>query len=652
MKDLRKKSLLILKIDLPALLAVALFAGLIFLYLLPGFEKTLMERKRNLIHEMTSSAYSLLEYYHSGEVKGIMSSDTAKIQAMTAISSIRYGDELKDYFWITDLHPEMVIHPYRPDLNGQDLSEYRDSRGKYIFVDFVRAASLSGESYVEYMWQWNDDSTRIVPKLSYVRLFEPWGWVIGTGIYIEDVRSEIKRMELRSLIVSGIIVMLIVVLLSVISGQTHKIEQKRKKAEEDLNKSKELYRTLAEAASEGVLIWSGLGLQANKTLLSWLGYSDEEFRNVPFKEIFTTEWDEEPVDAGTFYDDLTTRRYHEGMLKAKNGHLLNSHADFSRIMMGENKAVLVVIRPVKATTATIKFPTVPSVLENVSAGYFRITFGRKNRFTYASDTALRMLGYSTIQELLPHHIDSFFSNPLQIKAFRASLAAKEPVSGKVVLLRRKGGEEFMALVNVVVAGNEESEIWCEGSIEPLAASSVSLNHPVADLSNFSTSFIMEAPAATIMREAVLCPENLSVIRAVSIMKENDSNVVIVTNQKGDPMGVIDSYTIGSGIAEGGSPDTELFRWMTSPPLYINQNATIFEAFAMMQKSRNKCLIVTSDDKPVAGIITCAELTNAFFTSPALLFLSSFRILPIQFTRGRLPCAWKRPAPLHAGLHLF
>src|SRR4030043_151019 len=214
MKDLRKKSLFILKIDLPALLAVLLFDRLIFLYLLPGFEKTMMERKRNLIRAMTSSAYSLLDYYHSMESRGLMEPDTAKVQAMTAISSIRYGDSLKDYFWITDRHPKMIIHPYRPDLNGQDLTDFRDSRGKTIFVEFISAVAPTGESYVEYMWQWNDDSTRIVPKISYVKLFEPWGWIIGTGIYIEDVRTEISLLEQKIITISLIITVLSSLLLT------------------------------------------------------------------------------------------------------------------------------------------------------------------------------------------------------------------------------------------------------------------------------------------------------------------------------------------------------------------------------------------------------------------------------------------------------
>ncbi len=216
----RVKRRFLLKIDLPALLAFILFAGMIFLYLIPAFERVMMDRKRNLIHEMTSSVYSLLEHYHSMETDGLLDSLAARAEAKSAINAIRYGEDLKDYFWITDMYPRMIAHPYRPDLNGKDLTDFRDSMGKAIFVEFVRAVSQGGESYVDYMWQWNDDSARIVPKLSYVRLFEPWQWVVGTGIYIEDVRTEIRRMEMRALLISGVFGIVILALLLAISRQS------------------------------------------------------------------------------------------------------------------------------------------------------------------------------------------------------------------------------------------------------------------------------------------------------------------------------------------------------------------------------------------------------------------------------------------------
>ncbi len=639
MKNFGKKISILLKVDLPALLAVILFAGLIFFYLLPGFEEIMMQRKRILIHEMTSSAYSVLNYFYSMEEKGVIDRDTAQIQALAAINTIRYGEMHKDYFWITDMHPSMLVHPYKPDLIGQDLTDYHDSKGKRIFVEFVNAASATGESYVEYMWQWNDDSTRIVPKLSYVRIFEPWGWVIGTGIYIEDVRSEIRKMELRALLISAIIGSVIVILLSLITRQGHKIEKKRNLAEKELLKSKELYRTLAEASSEGVLIWSSQGLQANKTLLSWLGFNESELQNTPLQDIFIEKWLSDYSEPDVLYTDLTTRIYYEGNLKSKSGKFISAYCDFSRILLGDQNAVLVVVRPVKTKIVTDGFSPDDKLLENISTGFFKITFGRRNKFIYASGFTLKLLGFNTLQELLPHTIESFLADPVQVKEIINSLASKEPVTGKEVLLRSKNGNEFRALVNVTVIESETDGIWCEGSIEPLCASAAKYDTYPTDLSAFSASYIMDAPVSTIMRPPVICPENLSAIRAVSLMQENDIQAIIITNNKGEPMGTIDSSTLGLRLAEGGSPQTELFRWMNSPPLFIDREAKISNAFSKITSSPDNCLIISSEDKSIAGVITASELIKSFFTSPEIIIseiskASSGAALKNYFLRSR------------------
>jgi PAS domain S-box-containing protein len=607
-----------LKIDLPALLAFTFFAGLIFLYLIPGFEKVMMDRKRNLIHEMTSSAYSLLEYYYSLETNGKLNSEEAKEQARSAISKIRYGETLKDYFWITDMYPRMIVHPYRPELNGKDLTDYRDSKGKTIFVEFVRAVSSTGENYVDYMWQWNDDSTRIVPKLSYVRLFEPWDWIIGTGIYIEDVHSEIRRMELQALIISGIIGFVIIILLIAISRQSHKIEEKRNKAEEELRKSRELYRTLAEAASEGVMIWSGQGLQANKTLLSWLGYTEEELQTLTLQGIFSSHEIPGIIDSETLYNELSSRRYVECVLKMKDGNLINAQADFSRILLGGLRAVLAVIRPVKSNASQPDFaPPVP-LLNSISTGFFRITYGRKSKFLYATRPTIQMLGYGSLQDLIPRTIESFFVDPVQLNAFRSALALKENIIEKEVLLKRKSGDEFWALVSVLVIESNTQEIWCEGTIEPLAAAASRHNSPRVDLSVYSASFIMEAPVSFIMQPPVVCPENLSVARAILIMQENNTQFIVVTDKNGEPLGVINAGIIGFRLAKGGSPETEIFRWMNSPPDFIHSDARIHEAFRMIQNNMKECLLVTSNGNRISGIITNTELSKAFFTAPELI----------------------------------
>ena len=608
-----------LKIDLPALFAFALFAGLIFFYLIPGFEKAMIERKRSLIHEITTSAYCLLEYYHSLEVLGQLESSKAKEEARSVISRIRYGEQLKDYFWITDKYPRMIMHPYRPELNGKDLTGFRDSRGKTIFVEFVKAVSSTGESYVEYMWQWNDDSTRIVPKLSYVRLFEPWEWIIGTGIYIEDVRSEIRRMEFGALVISGLIGIVIIVLLTAISKQSHNIERKRSRAEEELHKSRELYKTLAEAASEGVIIVTAGGIQANKTMLSWLGYSDEEFAGIKVRDILISPEFPGLDDIEMFYDELTSRRYVECSLRLKNGSLLMSHADFSRILLGGSRAVLVVIRPAGSVEHHQDITPEISLLDRISTGFFKISYGRKNRFLFATQPVLDMLGFDTMQDLVPHTLGSFFVNTAQMKAFRRALELKERITGREVFLKRKDGIEFWAFLNLVVVESGSQEIWCEGTIEILPGAEMKNNQPVVDIAGFSSSYIMEIPVTYIMRPPMSCPENISAASVLALMKENSVSCILVTDESGRPAGVADAITLGYKLGEGGLPQTEIFRWMSSPPYYISSRASVKEAFRLINNNPGRSLFVTSEDKKISGVITYKELSGAFFSAPGIIF---------------------------------
>ncbi len=527
----RSRRTFIPKIDLPAFLAFALFAGLIFFYLIPGFEKAMMERKRGLIREITTSVYSLLEYYHSLELQGQLEIEKAKEEAKSAITKIRYGESLKDYFWITDSYPRMVVHPYRPELNGKDLTDFRDSNGKAIFVEFVRAVSSSGDSYVDYMWQWNDDSTRNVPKLSYVRLFKPWGWIIGTGIYTEDVRAEIRRIEFRASVISGLIGIVILVLLSAISRQSHNIEKKRSKAEEELHKSRELYRTLAEAASEGVIIWSGQGLQANKTILSWLDYTEDELKGMKLKDLFVTPDYEEMNDPDDLFGELTARRSTECTIRTKNGNRIMSHGDFSRIMLGGSKAVMVVIRPAINTGSESDAPLPVELMNETATGFFKFTYGKKSRFIHATSPVLRMLGFSNLNELISETIESFLVNPAQLKAIKLDLASKVNVSKREVLLKRKDGSEFWAVLNIIVKESAQ-EIWCEGTIEHLAACEIKRDTPVVDLSRYGVSYILDVPVSSIMRTHTECNESTPAIGAISIMNENDTGSLLITGKNG------------------------------------------------------------------------------------------------------------------------
>ncbi len=120
--------------------------------------------------------------------------EALKAKAADMVSTLRYGPESKDYFWINDLHPNMIMHPYKPELNGQDLTDYADPNGKHLFTAFVKACRTSGEGFVDYDWpKYGADAPQ--PKLSFVKLFEPWNWIIGTGLYIDDIEQLTARRE-------------------------------------------------------------------------------------------------------------------------------------------------------------------------------------------------------------------------------------------------------------------------------------------------------------------------------------------------------------------------------------------------------------------------------------------------------------------------
>ncbi|MBN2126198.1 MAG: methyl-accepting chemotaxis protein, partial [Deltaproteobacteria bacterium] len=151
-----------------------------------------------------TSAASLTEGLRSEvseELQKAMAAEQ-KERASEVIKGLRFGPENKDYFWINDMHPRMVMHPYKPELDGADLTENKDPNGKHLFVEFVKVCREKGEGFVDYHWpKYGADEPQ--PKLSFVKLFKDWDWVIGTGVYIDDIDALVaqKRSALKKKVI-------------------------------------------------------------------------------------------------------------------------------------------------------------------------------------------------------------------------------------------------------------------------------------------------------------------------------------------------------------------------------------------------------------------------------------------------------------------
>jgi hypothetical protein len=159
-------------------------------------------------------AFGVLERYSSLEKTGTLTRDEAQKQAQEMLRGMRY--DKAEYFWINDMQAKIVMHTAKPELDGKDMSTLKDPKGKLLFNEFVAVVKKDGAGFVDYYWPKPGENDP-VPKISYVKGFTPWGWVIGSGIYIDDVDAQFRAEALRIAVVVAVILGLLVVLSTLIS---------------------------------------------------------------------------------------------------------------------------------------------------------------------------------------------------------------------------------------------------------------------------------------------------------------------------------------------------------------------------------------------------------------------------------------------------
>lgn len=182
--------------------ALCVFVIISFVYLAQHQINQKYTDEKNRLTDLVATVDSLIQHYYQLETSNQLSKEEAQKQALTAVSKLRF--EGQNYFWVNDMHPKMVMHPFKPELNGSNLSNYADPNGKKLFVEFVGIAKSTGSGFVEYMWP-KPGEKEPVEKLSYVASFKPWGWIFGTGIYVDELYAEKKSLFLTIFLILSII---------------------------------------------------------------------------------------------------------------------------------------------------------------------------------------------------------------------------------------------------------------------------------------------------------------------------------------------------------------------------------------------------------------------------------------------------------------
>ncbi len=218
-----------------SVLGVALFLSGILFYVLPTIERNIMQEKNIATQSLVEMAISILEKHAALESSGKADAVTVRAKALEEINGLRYGDN--NYIWNSNLESEMVLHPIKPELNGKSMSKFQDPNGKKLFNEFARIGRQVGSGFVDYMWP-KPGSEKPLPKLSYVKLFPNWGWIVGTGIYVDDVTRQVFLLNLKILAITGLIGLIAVVLVFVISRRiVEAVRFAEKMAGGDLNSS-------------------------------------------------------------------------------------------------------------------------------------------------------------------------------------------------------------------------------------------------------------------------------------------------------------------------------------------------------------------------------------------------------------------------------
>jgi PAS domain S-box-containing protein len=613
-----------LKIFLPTVISILLFILTIFLIIIPRFKENIMNGKREMIKELTNSALSILSKYENDEKDGILTREEAQKVAISRIKYLRYGEENKDYFWITDLTPVMIIHPFRNDLNGKDLNDFTDPHGKRLFVEFVTTVKRDDQGYVDYMWQWKDDSLNIVPKLSYVKIFKPWNWVIGTGIYIEDVKKEISSLTERMIWLSVIISVIIAVLLFYIIKESLAIEQKRIIAVKELHESKEKFRTLVEAATEGlIMLIDGKISFSNNIISKMTGYESSELINHSLSELISNKNQSEIMKV--FSENSIREGKFELKLVRKNGGSTEVLITSTTTVFYDKPVNIIIVKDISTDkNAHLSDIDYQKLINTIDAGFFKARVGSKGKFLYADEKTIRILGYINFDELSKIGIQGIIADPDERKYFRQRLAEEGAFKNRVIKIVKKNGDYSLVALSIIVINSEKAEdLICDGIIEDVTLSEnekIGTGQLIAELK--TSEYLLEQPVKNYITPVKTIDSDTTLSNAIRVLSVSKTDCLLLTKKGGDLIGIITNTDIQKRIlAMKLNLDNPSYIIMSSPVIFITETTTVIEALRICEVNNINHLIVKNGAEKIIGVLRTRDINQAVISSLSFYILN-------------------------------
>jgi signal-transduction protein with cAMP-binding, CBS, and nucleotidyltransferase domain len=643
--DVRK---FFLNIFLPTVLTIGLFILLIFRFIIPYFEQTMLNSKKEMIKELVNSTIGIVTKCENEVKIGLLTEEEAKIKALGLIENLRYGINDKDYFWITDKHPYMLMHPYRPDLNGKDLTDFKDPNGKLMFVAMVYKVKKQNQGYVSYKWQWMDDSDNIVPKISYVKLYKPWGWIIGTGVYIEDVKKEIATIENELTLVSIAISILMTLLLTFIARSNIKTDIKRKQAEEKLKISREKYKALVDASTEGTAMFlEGELIFSNPKFDELLLHSNSPIISDDLHEIIYENRFDDIKLIKQFNQSMEDSLQLETALKYVDNSFINAVISISKITLSEKRGFILVIQELTLNNdgngvSENLSKDLMDLVDNVSTGVFKFQVGKNIKFIEANLNLLNIFGYTNKDEFLKTDFSDFVDNSDELNQMINDIKKNKIIIDSIIHIRKKDLSQAVLSITARAEFDSEGEMTFASGLMVDITKKYTLDKIKDEIhqQKVSAESFLSLPVASIVQEIISCPMNSTLLQTLKLMQSYKTSVIFLKSENDDIIGYIDNKNIPEILESSKDALNNLvYQYMQSPITYMDGRASISDAISLLQNDNVHFLVIQNALKQIIGLVTNDAIVKTIINKSADLtnvIKNSATIEELKAIFGKLP----------------
>lgn len=612
-----------ISIVLPTFVAIILATAEIYFFIIPEFEQSFVDGKKDSLRQLTGAAQSIVQFYAEEERSGRLSREEAQSRALAVLKNIRYGDEGQDYFWVNDTTPRLIMHPYSEELVGVDLTNFTNASGKRVFLEIKQTVEKQEKGFIDYSWIKKYDQEVSVPKLSFVQYFSPWDWVIGTGVFLDDVARRTDEISNRlSRLGMGAVGLLAVILLFV-GRQSYLFEKQRNIVQQELASSEAKYKRLIEVATEPILMfYEGRCVYTNRPLQSLTGRSTAELDGAALKSIFRLD-DQSDRDLSFIDKGRVLPGNYQAPLIMANGQQVEVDLAVSRMDLHGREAAVIRVRDDRGIRK------VEQELDESRERYRQLTSQLNIAiFRAEAETNLRLL-----------EMNQAFRNLLGIEDTDRAMGLRELfkryglnvdlyaeaqetgyLKNRILLLRRENMAVNISISLVLTRNLQGETTYCDGIIEDVSDEIRKETDREQLIVELQTSLLfLNQPVREVRGEFLITELSTPVHQAAQMMRDQRSSSLLVNNEDEEIVGIITDMALREKvIADQLAYATPVAEVMSSPLIYVEDSALIFEAVMLMEEKKVKHLVVKDESGEITKVLSNENLLNVHRYSSTFL----------------------------------